>query len=117
MLGANASTTDASALSAVNLVRTRAGLQPLTLLTKDAIMHERRVELAFEGDYWFDLQRQGFAKAQQIVNAQERGTLNGQGGVNHVGATFASASQLYLPIPSDEVVADPQLAKPAVPYY
>jgi starch-binding outer membrane protein, SusD/RagB family len=81
------------------------------------IFHERRVEFAFEGDYWFDIQRQGFAKAQQIINSQERGTLNGDGTISHVAASFTSASQLYLPIPSDEVVADPELAKPAVPYY
>jgi hypothetical protein len=117
VLGNNASTTDASALAAFNQVRTRAGLDPLSSLTKQQILHERRVEFAFEGDYWFDIQRQGFTVAQQIINAQERGTLNGDGTVNHVGATFNSASQLYLPIPSDEVVADPELAKPAVPYY
>ncbi|HMG68457.1 MAG TPA: RagB/SusD family nutrient uptake outer membrane protein, partial [Chitinophagaceae bacterium] len=117
ILGAGASTTDASALKAFNLVHTRAGLPPVSSLTKDMILHERRVEFAFEGDYWFDIQRQGFSKAQQIINSQERGTLNGNGTINHVGATLNSASQLYLPIPSDEVVADPELAKPAVPYF
>ncbi len=117
ILGTNASTTDAGALNAFNLVHTRAGLPPVTSLTKDMILHERRVEFAFEGDYWYDIQRQGFSKAQQIINAQERGTLNGNGTVNHVHANFTSPSQLYMPIPSDEVVADPALAKPAVPYY
>lgn len=117
VLGTNASTTDPGALNAFNLVHTRAGLPPVTSLTEDMILHERRVEFAFEGDYWYDIQRQGFAKAQAIINAQERGTLNGDGTINHVHATFANESQLYLPIPSDEVVADPQLAQPAVPYY
>ena len=117
VLGNNASTTDASALAAFNQVRTRAGLDPLSSLTKQQILHERRVEFAFEGDYWFDIQRQGFATAQQIINGQERGTLNGNGTINHVAASFNSESQLYLPIPSDEVVADPELAKAAVPYY
>jgi hypothetical protein len=117
ILGQNTSTTDASALAAFNQVRNRAGLPSLNSLTKDQILHERRIEFAFEGDYWYDIQRQGFAKAQQIINSQERGTLNGNGTVNHVAANFSSASQLYLPIPSDEVVADPELAKPAVPYF
>ncbi|MBV9963318.1 MAG: RagB/SusD family nutrient uptake outer membrane protein [Parafilimonas sp.] len=117
ILGTNASTSDAGALNAFNLVHTRAGLPPVSSITKDMIMHERRVEFAFEGDYWYDVQRQGFEKAQQIINSQERGTLNGDGTINHVHATFTSESQLYLPIPSDEVVADPELAKPAVPYY
>jgi hypothetical protein len=117
ILGANSSTADQSALDAFNLVRNRAKLPSLTSLTRQQILHERRVEFAFEGDYWFDIQRQGFTTAQQIINAQERGTVNGDGTINHVGASFTSSSQLYLPIPSDEVVADPELAKPAVPYY
>src|SRR5665213_90955 len=104
ILGTNASTTDASALAAFNQVRNRAGLPSLNSLTKQQILHERRVEFAFEGDYWYDIQRQGFTKAQQIINSQERGTLNGNGTVNHVVANLTAASQLFLPIPSDEVV-------------
>ncbi|MEP6465671.1 MAG: RagB/SusD family nutrient uptake outer membrane protein [Parafilimonas sp.] len=117
VLGVNATTTDVSALNAFNLVHTRAGLPPVTSLTKDMILHERRVEFAFEGDYWYDIQRQGFDKAKDIINAQERGTYNGDGSIAHQHANFTDASQLYLPIPSDEVVADPELAKPAVPYF
>jgi starch-binding outer membrane protein, SusD/RagB family len=116
-LGTNTTTSDGSALAAFNKVRNRAGLASLASLTKQQILHERRVELAFEGDYWYDIQRQGATAAKLIINAQERGSLNGNGTVNHVGASFTNDSQLYLPIPSDEVVADPELAKPAVPYY
>jgi hypothetical protein len=117
ILGNNTSTTDASALNAFNLVHTRAGLPPVMILTKDIILHERRVEFAFEGEYWYDVQRQGFAKAQQIINSQQRGTYNSNGTINSVHANLANESQLYFPIPSDEVIADPELAKPAVPYY
>lgn len=116
-LGTNATTTDAAALAAFNQVHQRAGLTPVTSLTKDQILQERRVEFAFEGDYWFDIQRQGFVKAKQILEAQERGTLNSDGSVNHVRVTLSSPAQLYLPIPSSEVTADPELGKPAVPYY
>ena len=117
VLGANATTSDPGALAAINAVRSRAQLPALSSITKQQIMHERRVEFAFEGDYWFDIQRQGFPAAAQIINSQERGTLNFDGTINHVGANLSSASQLFLPIPSDEVVADPALAKPAVPYF
>lgn len=116
-LGTSGSTSDASALTAFNKVRNRAGLASLTSLTKDIIMHERRVELAFEGDYWFDIQRQGFTKAQQIISGQERGTYNGAGISHESVTTFTSASQLYLPIPSDEIVSDPELANSPVAYY
>lgn len=117
VLGTNSSTSDPDALAAFNKVRTRAGLSSLSSLTKDIIMHERRVEFAFEGDYWFDIQRQGFAKAQSIISSQERGTYSSTG-INHYSiTTFTSASQLYMPIPSDEVTADPKLAQNPVSYY
>ncbi|MDF1548263.1 MAG: RagB/SusD family nutrient uptake outer membrane protein, partial [Bacteroidales bacterium] len=73
VLANNASTSDAGALAAINKVRNRAGLASLASFTKDEILHERRAEFAFEGDYWFDIQRQGFAKAKQIIEAQNRG--------------------------------------------
>lgn len=49
-------------LTAINLVRTRAGLPNLTAATPnftDAVIKERRYELAFEDDRWFDLKRTG----------------------------------------------------------
>lgn len=117
--GSSGTTSDASALEAFNMVHTRAGLDPVTgSLTKDMILHERRVEFAFEGDWWFDVQRQGFAKASAIINAQERGTLNYNGtSVDHAKANFNSPGQLFLPIPQTETVSDPKLLDPAVPYY
>jgi len=54
----------ATAIPFINQVRTRAGLaaKPTTLTQSDtrlAIENERRVELAFEGQRWFDLVRTG----------------------------------------------------------
>lgn len=120
VLGNNASTTDATALAAFNKVHNRGGNfnnVPVTSLTRQIILKERRAEFAFEGDWWFDVQRQGFTEAQKIINAQERGSLNGDGSVNHAAATLTSASQLFLPIPQSETVSDPKLTQPAVPYY
>ena len=111
VLGTQASTSDAGALDAFNKVRTRAGLIPKTSITPDDILHERRVEFAFEGDYWFDIQRQGFAKAKQIIEAQNRGTYTYE---QHV--TF-SEQYMYLPIPAGEILQDPELAKEPVHYY
>jgi hypothetical protein len=120
VLGNNPSTTDATALNAFNKVHNRNhnfNDVPATVLTKDVILHERRVEFAFEGDSWFDIQRQGFTKAQSIINAQERGILNSDGTINKARANFNSASQLFLPIPQSETVSDPKLNEPAVPYF
>jgi len=111
VLGTNASSTDAEALAAFNKVRVRAGLNPKNAITKDDIMHERRVEFAFEGDYWFDIQRQGFAKAKQIIEAQNRGTAEYP---NYV--TFTE-NYMHLPIPAGEVLQDPALGNDPVAYY
>ncbi|RPA68264.1 RagB/SusD family nutrient uptake outer membrane protein [Cyclobacteriaceae bacterium YHN15] len=49
------------AFNAINEVRTRAGLNPLTGLSqtdfRNAVFKERRIELNFEGHRWFDLVR------------------------------------------------------------
>jgi hypothetical protein len=117
ILAANGSTTDPQALSDFNLVHERAGLPPVTSITKAMIFAERRAEFAFESDYWYDIQRQGFTAASAILNAQERGSYNGDGTINHQGVTFTQASQLFMPIPADEVLADPALSSAPVPYY
>jgi starch-binding outer membrane protein, SusD/RagB family len=56
------------ALEALNVIRQRAGLGAETFtnlstqaLLRDAVAHERRLELAFEGHRWFDLVRTGKA--------------------------------------------------------
>lgn len=120
VLGTGASTADASALAAYNAVHTRGGLtglNPVTSFTMDELLHERKVEFAFEGDYWFDIQRQGFAKAKQMIEAQERGTYNGDKQLTSFKATLTSPSQLFLPIPQSETVSNPKLLEPAIPYY
>lgn len=111
VLADNASTTDASALDAFNKVRKRSGLAVKNSLTKDDILHERRVEFAFEGDYWFDIQRQGFAKAKQIIESQDRGKA-----FEPRKVTFAE-QYMFLPIPAGEILQDPELAKAPVAYY
>ncbi|MDJ1498670.1 RagB/SusD family nutrient uptake outer membrane protein [Cytophagaceae bacterium DM2B3-1] len=118
-LGENASTSDATALDAFNKVRKRAGLIALTSLTKDIILHERRVELAFEGDYWFDIQRQGFEKAKAIIAQQERGgyDFSGTHKINSEKVVLTSAAQLFLPIPQTDLTASPKLSEEPVPYY
>lgn len=106
------SSSDPKALDALNKVRSRAGLAPKTSFTEDDILHERRVEFAFEGDYWYDIQRQGFAKAKAMIEKQNRGTVTAP---NYV--TTFTEDRMYLPIPAGEIVQDPELGKDPVPYY
>lgn len=111
VLAGGSSTSDAGALTAFNSVRTRAGLEAKSSITNDDILRERRVEFAFEGDYWYDVQRQGFAKAKQIIEAQDRGSLT-----TPLHVTFTE-NYMHLPIPASEILQDPELAKDAVHYY
>lgn len=48
---------DATALTYINKVRERAGIQPLTTIDHARIMHEYQVEFAFEGHRWWNLKR------------------------------------------------------------
>ena len=79
-----ASSTDTEALQAINSVRQRAGLVALTSVSFEDIWKERRLELAFEGDRWYDYVRVSYYNSDFCVNdlkAQTRiaignGTLN-----------------------------------------
>jgi hypothetical protein len=67
----------------VNMVRERAKLKDLTsdkTANKDAmieaVLHERRLELAFEGQRWFDLVRNGKVEEyMNTVNSRDTGRL------------------------------------------
>ncbi|GAB6012709.1 RagB/SusD family nutrient uptake outer membrane protein [Viscerimonas tarda] len=84
-------------------VRKRAGLTnrgDVENLNQDAmrnkIRHERRMELAFEGQYWFDIIRwEGGQYALDFLHS--------------IGKVNASKKHLLLPIPQKEIDANPNL--------
>lgn len=86
--------------SPLNRVRTRAGLVAVSDLSqaemKEVILHERRMELAFEGQRWFDLIR----------------VDNGQWGLDFlhsIGKLNATEKHLLFPIPLKEIESNPNL--------
>lgn len=106
-------TTNAVAKESYNKVRVRAGLAPLGTnvpLTKSALFHERRVEFAFEGEFWFDLGRLPRQEAIAIISAQNRGFLWGE---QHYTPT---ATDFIYPKPDIEVRKNPKLKEAPVPY-
>ncbi len=94
ILAGTASTTNSAAIDSYMEVRVRAGFDALTdrpsILTKDALLVERRVELAFENQRWFDLLRFGVAEAVLSDHADEMGYV-------------FSPRALLLPIPAREI--------------
>jgi starch-binding outer membrane protein, SusD/RagB family len=127
IMGSNTTTSDPDALLYYNQVRTRAGLEPLSTITLDALINERRIELAFEGQYWGDMVRLFYwkpAKALSIINAQNRAFFDYANGVATpdpngpvVPVLPATASSFTLQIPAAELTANPKLAEAPVKYY
>ncbi len=127
-LGASASTSDGTALSYFNAVRERAGLAPKSSLTFMDILKERRVEFGLESIFWFDIKRFYYrdpAAALAYLNGQERqhrynrlqgnnipdeNTMEGYELSAPDNSIVINESQMFLPIPAAEVVANPMLA-------
>lgn len=126
ILGNNGSTSDAEALKYFNIVRTRAGVDPVSTINIDSVLKERRIEFAFEGQYWLDLVRLSYwnpTKAVNILNNQQRVTFKYENGVATADPPIGTAvvpatiSSFTLQLPASELSADPNLAEPPVPYY
>jgi hypothetical protein len=120
-IGSGTSTTDAMAITQFMRVRTRAGLGgiPVSEITTDDLLRERRLEFAFEGQYWYDILRLPQDKALQKLSNTERGLFEGWCGAGTVVSNkiTATANMLLFPIPQSEIDIDPKLAEAPVPYY
>ncbi|MFC4141312.1 RagB/SusD family nutrient uptake outer membrane protein [Pedobacter mendelii] len=96
------------ALTQLNLVRTRSNLAPKLGLsqtdTRTTIYHERRVELCFEGERWFDLNRWGIMVTTMQAHKTNYPSVNGQ--IGNIVSTLA----LY-PIPNRERQLNPKLTQ------
>ncbi|MCE7065916.1 RagB/SusD family nutrient uptake outer membrane protein [Dyadobacter sp. CY326] len=94
-----ASGPNAATYAAVNRVRKRAGLTPLAGLTKDtfreAIYLERRLELMFEFQRWFDLIR-----TKRMITV-----------LHAVGKTNAAEKHYLHPVPQRELDLNPKLGQ------
>ncbi|MCO5234706.1 MAG: RagB/SusD family nutrient uptake outer membrane protein [Chitinophagaceae bacterium] len=104
----------------LNQVRARAGLGALSGLTKEtfreAVYHERRIELAFENDRWFFLKRTRTAEElATFLNdyaSREKSdpTVTRQGIPYSSGDYIFSAFESVFPIPADEIRVNNKLA-------
>ncbi len=91
ILAGSQSTTSTNAIESFQLVRDRAGLtDPVLEITKENLLLERRVELAFENHRLHDLKR--FGVAQEVLAAYSEA----------IGGSF-TGTDLLLPIPQFEI--------------
>jgi hypothetical protein len=73
----------------INMLRDRADLLPLGIVTVDDVWKERRVELAMEHDRFWDLVRQG--RAAEVMQA------SGKTG-------FVKGKHELLPVPNSQIL-------------
>lgn len=135
-IGNNASTTDASAIDAFYTVRHRAvasAPRPESI-TWEQVWKERRLELACEGDRWYDYVRLSYYDPQRAINelkAQRRDVYYGLNSLYKgyyenksyvvnpddqrynpdAKAPNVTISSFTLPFPTEDVVFNPNLMK------
>ena len=85
-------TVDPGAITSFLQVRNRAGItDPITSITKEVLMTERRVELAFENQRYFDLIR--FGELDNVLSAHS----------DEMGYVYDTRKARFLPIPQREI--------------
>jgi hypothetical protein len=128
IMGNDTLTRDAEAIKYYNLVRQRAGVSNLnpasdTLFAR-SLLAERRLELAAEGHFWFDVVRFSYynlEKAKDMLNKQQRVPFSYANGVAtpldpYAAITPASDGTFRFPLPASEVTANPKLSQAPVSY-
>jgi hypothetical protein len=103
----------------LNQVRARAALAPKSGLDKAAfkteVLHERRVELAFENHRWFDLKRtKSPAELAQFMNAyaikeKQNPTVNRGGIAFNVLDYVYEDFEYYFPLPAPQILINSKL--------
>jgi len=92
-----------SATTLVNQIRSRANIALLSTVNADDVLNERRLELAFEGQRWFDLVRSG--KVMSVLN-----TLNSRD-VGRLPMDPVTQEKTLLPIPQPQIDKNPSMAQ------
>lgn len=112
---------NAEAYGYINEIRDRAGLADISGMTKEefrvALLHERRVELAFENHRWFDLKRT-LTTTQLVALLNAHGLEERANPTTSRGSTAFTASdyifspyEIILPLPEREILVNPELTQ------
>lgn len=135
ILGQSTTTSNAEAVGAVNKIRMRAGLDPLTEITWYDIYRERMLEFAMENISAFDYSRLHYydpQKAYTMLSEMNRGyywikpvpdidnptdwEVTDRERLDQDDFITVNSNNFYLPIPDEEIIKAPSLLNPPVPY-
>lgn len=93
------SNNNAGALADVNAIRANRGASALGAVGADLVLKERRLELNFEGHYWFDLARTGGSVSFNATNLTEPRNIP------------SDSKYWALPIPKSQIDVDVNLVQ------
>ncbi len=106
----------AEAISYINMIRTRAGMPDFTGDITNALRYERRIELVFENNRWYDIRRWKIldkaladAKGMDITETITNGNAVTVWKQIQVEQRQALTKMYWIPISSDELRKAPQL--------
>jgi hypothetical protein len=110
---------DGSGLAAINKIRARAGVAPLAAYDMQALKDEKRAEMFFEGERFFDLVRwndapaalQNKGKAWYSFYGYKDATTDWDVRVMNGSGNGWSDKYKLLPFPADEITANPALVQ------
>lgn len=105
-------------INSFNKVRRRAGLENIANPVLDDVFQERRIELAFEFEFWYDVVRRGPTFAIDFLGNTERGAYDDDTTPPTVNSEkyTPALSNLLFPYPSNEIQNNPALLEDPVRY-
>ena len=121
VLGNSASTTDTEYF---NRMKKKKKMESKKSITYEDLRHERRMEFAFEGQYWYDLVRRSYYRQQEVINYMNHQQRNAsyeyqtESGVYEIspdyvepgnGVATATANSLILPMSDTDQSKNPYL--------
>lgn len=124
----NNSTLSGDDLKYFNMVRARAKVPAKTSINYEDLRYERRIELAYEGQYWYDLLRRSYYQEEEVIgylNSQERNagyewdeneacqyakTSDG------TGVSTATRQHLTFPVSNVDLTRNPKLKDTPIAY-